>query len=60
MFMSTNKANYYGEEGINMLLKLLQNEPDESQAALFYQKEQTEDIKELNIKSQEIKNQNNH
>ena len=59
MFMSTNKANYYGEEGINMLLKLLQNEPDESQAALFYQKEQTEDIKELNIKSQEIKNQNN-
>jgi len=41
MFMSTNKANYYGEEGINMLLKLLQNEPDESQAALFYQKEPT-------------------
>ena len=42
-----------------MLLKLLQNEPDESQIALFYQKEKNEDNKEINLKSSEIKNQNN-
>ena len=35
MFLSTNKAECFEEEGINMLLKLLQNEPDESQLALF-------------------------
>ena len=59
MFLSTNKADCFEEEGINMLLKLLQNEPDESQIALFYQKEKNEDNKEINLKSSEIKNQNN-
>ena len=59
MFLSTNKADCFEEEGINMLLKLLQNEPDESQVALFYQKEKSDDNKEINLKSQEIKNQNN-
>ena len=59
MFLSTNKADCFEEEGINMLLKLLQNEPDESQVALFYQKEKKEDNKEVNLKSSEIKNQTN-
>ena len=58
MFLSTNKADCFEEEGINMLLKLLQNEPDESQIALFYQKEKNEDNKEVNLKT-EISNQNN-
>ena len=59
MFLATNKAECFEEEGINMLLKLLKNEPDESQLALFYQKDKNEDNKEINLKSQEIKNQNN-
>ena len=59
MFLSTNKAECFDEEGINMLLKLLKNEPDESQAALFYLKEKKEDHKEVSLKSSEIKNQNN-
>ena len=59
IFLSTNKADCFEEEGINMLLKLLKNEPDESQIALFYQKDKNEDIKEINLKSSEIKNQNN-
>ena len=58
MFLGTNKAYCFEEEGINMLLKLLQNEPDESQVALFYHKEKKEENKELNIKSSEIKNSN--
>ena len=59
MFLSTSKANCFEEEGINMLLKLLKNEPDESQMALFYQKEKSEDDKEINFKNSEIKNKNN-
>jgi hypothetical protein len=51
IFLSTNKADCFEEEGINMLLKLLKNEPDESQIALFYQKDKNEDIKEINLKS---------
>ena len=58
MFLATNKADCFEEEGINMLLKLLQNEPDESQVALFYQKEKNEENKEVNLKSSEIKNTN--
>ena len=59
MFLSTNKAECFEEEGINMLLKLLQNEPDESQLALFYNKEKKEENKEVSLKISEIKNQNN-
>ena len=58
MFLATNKADCFEEEGINMLLKLLQNEPDESQVALFYHKEKKEDNKEINLKNSEIKSQN--
>ena len=49
-FLATNKAEIFEEEGINMLLKLLKNEPDESQIAIFYQAEKEEN-KKANIKN---------
>ncbi len=49
-FLSTNKAEIFEEEGVNMLLKLLKNEPDESQIAIFYQAEKEEN-KKANIKN---------
>ena len=48
-FLATNKAEIFEEEGVNMLLKLLKNEPDESQIAIFYQTEKEEN-KKANIK----------
>jgi len=53
-FLATNKAEIFEEEGVNMLLKLLKNEPDESQIAIFYQTEKEEN-KEANIKSRNKK-----
>ena len=49
-FLATNKAEIFEEEGVNMLLKLLKNEPDESQIAIFYQTEKEEN-KKANIKT---------
>ena len=49
-FLATNKADIFEEEGVNMLLKLLKNEPDESQIAIFYQTEKEEN-KKANIKN---------
>ena len=48
-FLATNKAEIFEEEGVNMLLKLLKNEPDESQIAIFYQAEKEEN-KKANMK----------
>ena len=42
LFLAKNKANIFEEEGVNMLLKLLKNEPDESQASIFLKNEKDE------------------
>ena len=49
LFLAKNKAGIFEEEGVNMLLKLLKNEPDESQASIFFQNEKEEN-KNINIK----------
>ena len=42
LFLAKNKANIFEEEGVNMLLKLLKNEPDESQASIFLKNDKEE------------------
>ena len=42
LFLAKNKAGIFEEEGVNMLLKLLKNEPDECQASIFLQNEKEE------------------
>ena len=49
LFLAKNKAGIFEEEGVNMLLKLLKHEPDESQASIFFQNEKEEN-KNINIK----------
>ena len=49
LFLARNKAGIFEEEGVNMLLQLLKNEPDESQESIFFQNEK-EDNKNKNIK----------
>ena len=49
LFLAKNKAGIFEEEGVNMLLRLLKNEPDESQASIFFQNEKEEN-KNINIK----------
>ena len=49
LFLAKNKANIFEEEGVNMLLKLLKNEPDESQASIFLKNDKDEN-KNSNIK----------
>ena len=49
LFLAKNKAGIFEEEGVNMLLKLLKNEPDESQESIFFQNEKEEN-KNMNIK----------
>ena len=54
LFLSKNKAGVFEEEGVNMLLKLLKNEPDECQASIFQQNVK-EEMKAKEIKHQERK-----
>ena len=54
IFLAKNKAGIFEEEGVNMLLKLLKNEPDESQASIFLQNEKEEN-KNFNIKAKKGK-----
>jgi len=49
LFLAKNKANIFEEEGVNMLLKLLKNEPDESQASILLKSDKDEN-KNINIK----------
>ena len=57
LFLAKNKANIFEEEGVNMLLKLLKNEPDESQASIFLKNEKDESkSKNSNIKRNNKKN----
>ena len=61
LFLAKNKAGIFEEEGVNMLLKLLKNEPDESQASIFLQNEKEENktinIKRMKGKSTRLSNQ---
>jgi len=51
LFLAKNKAEIFEEEGVNMLLKLLKNEPDECQASIFFQNEKEENKMMNNIKN---------
>ena len=51
LFLSKNNAGIFEEEGVNMLLKLLKNEPDECQSSIFFQNKKEEN-KNNNIKEQ--------
>ena len=57
LFLAKNKANIFEEEGVNMLLKLLKNEPDESQASIFLKSDKVEN-KNTNIKRLKEKDNN--
>ena len=57
LFLAKNKANIFEEEGVNMLLKLLKNEPDESQASIFLKNDKDEN-KNINIKRMKGKENN--
>ena len=59
LFLAKNKAGIFEEEGVNMLLKLLWKEPDESQASLFFQTEKEEN-KNINIKIHKGKRLSSH
>ena len=54
LFLAKNKAGIFEEEGVNMLLKLLKNEPDECQASIFQQNVK-EEKKAKEIKQKERK-----
>ena len=54
LFLAKNKAGIFEEEGVNMLLKLLKNEPDECQTSIFLQNEKDEN------KNSDIKHQKEH
>ena len=58
LFLAKNKANIFEEEGVNMLLKLLKNEPDESQASIFLRSDKDENknssVKRLKEKEKKL------